>query len=123
MRLIDADSFNRKIEDEYHGALSDSIIHPYEVLRMIDQMPIVNQWISLDERFPDCADDVLISYYIEKNGKRCRGNFVDIASWHSGDVYGEGYWIFYSDEYLIPGIKVHRTAWMPLPTPYKENKK
>ena len=42
VRLIDADELSNKIQDEYHGSYSEIQIAPYQIDRMIDDMPTVN---------------------------------------------------------------------------------
>lgn len=55
MRLIDADAFNEYLKDEYHGAISDSQLYIYQILRLIDNVPTVHQangWMSVADRLP-----------------------------------------------------------------------
>jgi hypothetical protein len=42
MRLIDADSLNRALIEEYHGMLSDETLKIYQVIRILDECPTVD---------------------------------------------------------------------------------
>lgn len=58
MRLIDADALARKLQDEYHGAISDSELKVYQVLALLEEQPTaydVDKVLKkLDER---CRDE------------------------------------------------------------------
>lgn len=43
MRLIDGDAFNAYLQDEYHGAISDSELKVYQIMRLIDNAPTIDQ--------------------------------------------------------------------------------
>lgn len=42
MRLIDADVFNRKLEDEFHGMISDEGLKIYKIIQRIDETPTID---------------------------------------------------------------------------------
>jgi hypothetical protein len=42
MRLIDGDALNAYLQDEYHGAISDSELKVYQIMRLIDNAPTVD---------------------------------------------------------------------------------
>ena len=42
MRLIDGDALNAYLQDEYHGAISDSELKVYQIMRLIDNAPTID---------------------------------------------------------------------------------
>ena len=42
MRLIDANAFSRKMQDDFHGCYSEIQLAPYQVDRMLDNQPTVD---------------------------------------------------------------------------------
>lgn len=40
-RLIDAEALARHLYDEYHGAISDSTLYVYEIIRLLDAAPTI----------------------------------------------------------------------------------
>ena len=42
MRLIDANAFSRKMQDNFHGCYSEIQLAPYQVDRMFDNQPTVD---------------------------------------------------------------------------------
>ena len=40
-RLIDANALQRKLYDDYHGAISDSELKVYQVIRLLEEAPTV----------------------------------------------------------------------------------
>lgn len=42
MRLIDGDAFNAYLQDEYHGAISDSELKVYKIMMLIDNAPTID---------------------------------------------------------------------------------
>ena len=42
MRLIDADKIQEYLLDKYHGAISDSEMKIYQLLRLLDEQPTIS---------------------------------------------------------------------------------
>ena len=54
-RLIDANALQRKLYDDYHGAISDSELKVYQVIRLLEEAPTV------------AAEPVRHAYWIQHN--------------------------------------------------------
>lgn len=100
MRLIDADALERK----YMSADYLDNDTAYNVITELDSMPTIEperkpQWISCRERLPNDDGEVLVSTH----DFVCRGFYA----------YGKWYGCSYGSLYDV-------TAWMPLPSEYRE---
>lgn len=42
MRNIDADALSKKLHEDYHGAISDSSLYVYQILRILNEAPTVD---------------------------------------------------------------------------------
>lgn len=57
MRLIDADALKERYAKYFRGWLREYIYIRDEVLRKLDDMPTVPQWISVEDRLPEINAD------------------------------------------------------------------
>ena len=106
MRLIDAERLKREIEIDriYVNGYSDSAESPYQyIINLIDEMPGVMQWVSVDTELPPDGRILVAS----KGGKV-----------HIGTVtLTDGNDMFCSVEHNQQPL-LHKVAhWMPLPPP------
>ena len=76
----------------------------------------VLKWIPVSERLPETTDAVLTTYIV--NGNRNR-KYVEESSYYGNSESWSSPW----DEYRVAGTRIEVIAWMPLPEPYKSNKK
>lgn len=110
MRLIDADLFDKELE-EYSDRHYDAEFYTCESIRdMLEDAPTVNpyEWVSIEDRLPENDMDVLIyrGGYI--------GNLMNVYTYIGDNKWMDeyGYWSCTDNE----GI----THWMPLPPPPTE---
>ena len=77
-----------------------------KVVKYIEKQPKVGEWIPCSERLPnkEKSNEVLVTYYNSET-KEMR---VDI------ECYFHGVWV------RTLGFNEYRTAWQPLPQPYRE---
>lgn len=80
-------------------------VAPHIVRRMIEELPSAQQWIPCSERLPKETEEYLITCK-DRHGD----TFVKKTMYFSDD---ELWWDISSFETV--------TAWMPVPSPYKEN--
>ncbi len=111
MRLIDADALltERKKSKYYHLPNGDIAIPIIDV----EHAPTVKskpQWIPCSERLPEVYKDVLICWDFKGNREVLIGN-----------MYSDGTFHGYDDEYLTHNGRKYRkaVAWMPLPEPWR----
>ena len=72
------------------------------------------RWIPIKEALPDDNKDVLVTVHFTR-GNTESSYYVDLA-YRLNDE-----WMSYSDDYLIvPKSRLEIIAWMPLPSPLKE---
>lgn len=146
MRLIDADYVMQGLSGFSHDEINMHFLNGIETAKEIVQnAPIVNGWISVNDRMPESKTRVLVAVKT-RNGKHavliaCHVNAREVDSedyeWQDAEIdwdYDEEndiYWVpecwyegnfvedntsWVIDEYA-DGIVTH---WMPLPEPPKE---
>ena len=91
---------DRFVYDEWYG--NDDIAE-----KLISNGVTVQEWISVDDRLPECCVSVLARCFYH-------GNWRTLAC-HTSKEHAEEW---YTDE-VCQWVKV--THWMPLPKPRKEN--
>ena len=84
-----------------------------KVIEHLEQMPSAQpeqRWIPCSERLPEVYKDVLICWDFKGNREVLIGN-----------MYSDGTFHGYDDEYLTHNGRKYRkaVAWMPLPEPYR----
>ena len=106
MRLIDADALYELLDNGFDVDIDELPETKAALLKMIEQQPTVQpepQWIPCSERLPGKCTQVILRTIKENgwNGKEYR--IVDIGTYNtnSGCIL----------------------AWMPLPTPWKGDRK
>lgn len=73
------------------------------------------KWIPIKEALPDDNKDVLVTVHFTR-GNIESSYYVDLA-YRLNDE-----WMSYSDDYLmVPKSRLEIIAWMPLPSPFKED--
>lgn len=85
----------------YHCHSGDKLLFADNALK---ELPSSQKWILCSERLPTKTGHYLCSF---KKPNRIDRIYVDLAYWTGGRWYG-----YMGDEI---------NAWMPLPSPYKEN--
>lgn len=86
----------------------------YDVLNIIQELPIEDEWIPVEERMPDYMQDVLVTYIGRDDGL----HYCDDAAYFDSS----NRWVWSSPsnfKYVEPEI----IAWMPLPEPYQGKEK
>lgn len=84
----------------------------YDVLNIIQELPIEDEWIPVEERMPDYMQKVLVTY----------------VGWDDGKYYCDGVafynfssrWMWALDSSYVD-VKI--ISWMPLPEPYQGEEK
>ena len=97
MRLIDADALKIAIDDGWHPDMMVS-----EIWEVIDNVPSIGGWISVNERLPE------------------NGQFVVVRHEVKGRIYSEVahyimnlWWLDWDSN----GLELNAISWMPLPEP------
>ena len=75
-----------------------------------------NKWRLCSEELPETNDEVIVTYIVNGNDKKC---YVETASYFE-DGDGEGHWYSIWDEYSIGRHTTEIIAWMPLPKPCRQ---
>ena len=109
-----------KSTEEFTGFLAMEMYTEEDAINAIKSVPSASQWIPCSERLPSDGKYLCtIDYY---------GELIDICSYahnlHEVDKYAfsetGGGWYNCDSEYGYYE-RENVTAWMPLPTPYKED--
>lgn len=140
MRLIDADSLIKELEEEAKSLekedfeiKEDAVLKSNlrgradgirDALIEIIDAPTVeqNRWIPCSERLPEIGEDVLVTVRLSNMNMWLTGNSdncVVYVCYLSTDADGLC-WI--SNDYKMVFKKNEVLAWMPLPNPYEEDK-
>ena len=95
---------------------SEDVIYFAAAKRVLDELPSAQpeqRWIPCSERLPEVYKDVLICWDFKGNREVLIGN-----------MYSDGTFHGYDDEYLTHNGRKYRkaVAWMPLPEPYREER-
>ena len=100
MRLIDADLFDKELEEYFDRHWEGEFYACEDIRSMLEDAPTVNpyEWISVEDELPELFVDVLVF----RNGK------IEI------DYNEDDGWFAYDFE------KKRATHWMPLPQPPAE---
>lgn len=81
------------------------------VIKMIEELPKICEWIPLEEKTPENGEHVLLSFANEKQEPL-------VGTWKADDEGGTFYAPFTGRTYASLDYFVN--AWMPLPEPYEE---
>jgi len=120
MRHIDADVYSEKMKDyfveqlENHRQEVDAVDCNADLQRLLADMPEVGGWVPcFTEEYPPTDGYILLSF--ANFSTPCVGRYEE-------DEEGGAFYIGDDDE---PCIKYDLivNAWMPLPTPYREEAK
>ena len=110
MRLIDADAFDKVLEDAQIQCKRNGGNFRFGVLSTVranlENAPTVSGWISVKDRMPEPNKDVLLAIYCEETD-----SYYQVIAWQttSGD------WDSNDEVFLQYDDEV--THWMPLPEP------
>lgn len=107
------DLISRKALCDYALNQNDKSVTPNDIMRFPSAQP-EQRWIPCSERLPEVYKDVLICWDFKGNREVLIGN-----------MYSDGTFHGYDDEYLTHNGRKYRkaVAWMPLPEPYRETNK
>ena len=98
--LISRQAAINTLNDEYHGMISDESMKIYQIINWLSELPSAQRWIPVSERLPEVNTRCLCTY------EHKEGTCIDFG------LYMKRGW-------FVSGV----TAWMPLPKPYKEERK
>lgn len=103
-------TWDEHCKEEYD---SPYIISPSKVIDGLPSAQPEQRWIPCSERLPEVYKDVLICWDFKGNREVLIGN-----------MYSDGTFHGYDDEYLTHNGRKYRkaVAWMPLPEPYREER-
>ena len=104
---------NRDTYDRYNEAWNDAIGRAEIEIEELPSAQPEPHWIPCSERLPEVYKDVLICWDFKGNREVLIGN-----------MYSDGTFHGYDDEYLTHNGRKYRkaVAWMPLPEPYREER-
>lgn len=108
MRPIDADALLN--EAEYDSNFR--VIIPAEKVKTAPTFTPPNEWVSVEERFPDTEGCYLVTYVFIKDGRASEKSFISTMDYYE-QYEGEDNKHFSHEGYQ--GLRV--THWMPLPAP------
>lgn len=106
------DLISKKALCDYALNQKDKSVTPNDIMRFPSAQP-EQRWIPCSERLPEVYKDVLICWDFKGNREVLIGN-----------MYSDGTFHGYDDEYLTHNGRKYRkaVAWMPLPEPYREER-
>lgn len=111
-----SDLIDRQAAIDAMHILTDSICEgmAIDVLSELPSAQPKQRWIPCKDDLPEKGKDVMVCY-----------DFKGHRSVLIGCLYGDGKFHGYDDEYLTPEGRKYRkaVAWMPLPEPYRGEKK
>lgn len=113
MRLIDADLFDKELEEYSYGHCDEEFYTCESIRGMLDYQPTVNpyQWISVKDRLPPLQKEVIVAICDDSGDTLWK---YTTCGWMVSQII----WIVDND------VHYDVTHWMPLPEPptNKENK-
>lgn len=110
MRLIDADAFDKALEDAQIQCKRNGGNFRFGVLSTVranlENAPTVGEWVSVKDRLPEENQEYIV-YVTDIEGEKC----VTVDQWLSHARH----WFLFDDK-----AESKVTHWMPLPPPPKE---
>ena len=119
MRLIDADLFDKELEEYSDGRWDGEYCACEDIRSMLEDAPTVNpyEWNEITYKVDECGSTVF------DKGKPPFNTFVNVYCPDNKCIY-TAYWSYsdrvWKEPYMMNDFNLRITHWMPLPAPPTE---